>query len=429
MKESSNNTSVKKYVVIGSSAAGINGIRGIRQFDQEGTITLISKDKAVYSRCILHHYMEGIRDLKKLCFVEPDFMESNRINWIAGVGAAGVDTGKQEVLLEDGTHVPYDQLLIAAGSHSFFPPIGGAKIQEIGGVYGFRNLEDIDRIMEEAKHAENIVVLGAGLVGIDCISGLLHLGKQLHLVEMNTHMLAIQLDRKAASAYEKAFADQGVKQYYEKGISRVCPNETGHVEAVELADGTRLPCDLLIVTAGVRANVEFLQDSGIETDRFGLIIDAAGRTNVENVYGAGDVTGRNPIWPVAVKEGLIAGANMTGHDRRMTDFFASKSTMNFQGIPTMSLGIHDAPDDTYQVETELDERGNYKKLIHRDGVIYGALLQGDLSYAGVLTQLIRAGIDVSKVKKPLFKLDYSDFFHVKDNFEFTYRESSKAKND
>ena len=104
----------------------------------------------------------------------------------------------------------------------------------------------------------------------------------------------------------------------------------------------------------------------------------------------------------------------------MTDFFASKSTMNFLGIPTMSLGINTEPDDTYEVVTYSDDNGNYKKVIHKDGKIYGAIIQGDLSYAGVLTQLVKRKIDISKIKKPLFDIDYSDFFNEKANFEFYY---------
>mgnify|MGYP000070250712 FL=1 len=106
----------------------------------------------------------------------------------------------------------------------------------------------------------------------------------------------------------------------------------------------------------------------------------------------------------------------------MDDFFASKSTMNFLGIPTMSLGIPERPDDSYDVVME-DKDGIYRKVIHKNGKIYGAILQGDLSYGGVLTQLIAGKIDVSKVKKPLFEIDYSDFFHTKENFEFYYEET------
>lgn len=117
---------------------------------------------------------------------------------------------------------------------------------------------------------------------------------------------------------------------------------------------------------------------------------------------------------------MIAAYNMCGIKKSMNDFFVSKSTMNFLGVPTMSLGNVNKYDDTYEVTIDQDNKGNYKKIVHKDGVIVGALIQGDLSYTGVLMQLIKRKIDVSKVKKPLFKIDYSDFFRVTDNFEFKY---------
>lgn len=193
-----------------------------------------------------------------------------------------------------------------------------------------------------------------------------------------------------------------------------------------MQDGTEIPVDMVINCAGVRSNVEFLADSGIECDRFGLIFDEYGRTNIDNIFGAGDVSGRNPIWPVAVKEGIVAASNMSGVKKTMNDFFASKSTMNFLGLATMSVGNVNKYDETYTEEIFLDEKKKiYKKIVHKDGKITGALLQGDLNYCGILLQLIRSKIDVSKVKKSLFDIDYSDFFHLRDNFEFTYDTESE----
>ena len=409
-----------KYVVLGASAAGISGVTELRNLDKDAEITLVSKDDKIYSRCILHHYMEGIRDVKKLEFVEDNFIEKNNINWVKGVAVTGVDINEKCVKLENGESVGYDKLLIATGSHTFFPPIPHLKTAKNS--IGFRNFDDCEKIMEMSKTCKNVVIMGAGLVGIDVISGLLHTDCTVHLVEMQNRMLSIQLDKRAASTYEEAFASHGVKQYYEKGVKELIVDEDENITEILLTNGESIPCDLLICCAGVRANVEFLQDSGIECDKFGLLIDAAGKTNVEGVFGAGDVTGRNPIWPVAVKEGIIAASNMCGIEAEMDDFFASKSTMNFLGIPKMSLGMNTPEDDTYEVEIESDDNGNYKKIIHKEGKIYGAIIQGDLSYAGVLTQLIRRKIDISKLSKPLFKIDYSDFFNEKNNFEFYYEE-------
>lgn len=408
------------YVVVGASAAGINGVKYIRQLEPDANITLISKDEHIYSRCILHHYLEGIRDIKALEFVEDGFIEKNNINWIKGVAVEKIEPKQKELILSDGRTVSYDKVLLATGASTFFPPV--KNLNDAKNVFGLRNLDDAIEIKEKAQYAKNIVVMGAGLVGIDALTGLLHYGKNLTLVEFKGHMLSIQLDKRAAKTYQDAFTNEGVTQYYDTAVQEVIMDETGAVKALALSNGLIIDCDFLIVATGVRSNVAFLQDSGIECDRFGLIFDEYGRTSDESVYGAGDISGRNPIWPAAVKEAIIAATNMCGHKRELTDFFASKSTMNFLHIPTMSLGTPEPADETYKVEIDEDGQGNYKKIIHKDGVIYGALIQGDLSYSGVLTQLIREKINIDKVEKSIFKIDYSDFFHLTDNCQFTYND-------
>lgn len=408
-----------RYVVIGASAAGISGIRELRKIDKSSEIILISKDKEIYSRCILHHYLSGHRTVPQLSFVEENFEELHHIEWMKGKACAAVKPEVKKVILEDGQEVGYDKLLIATGSHTFIPPVKSLK--EAKNVIGFRNLEDIEILKEAAKTQKQFLILGAGLVGLDCASGLLALGVNVTMVEMADRMLVRQLDLRAAKTYQDAFAAKGVKQYYGDGIAEAVLNEEGNITSVILNNGTEISCDFVVVTAGVRPNIEFLEGSGIETNKFGLVYDETGKTSDDNIYGAGDVSGTRPIWPVAVKEGIIAASNMAGKARKMTDFFASKSTMNFMGIPSMSLGMVNPEDDSYDVEL-CDNGDSYKKIVHQNGKIVGAIMQGDLAYGGILQQLIARKIDITKVKKPIFDVDYSDFFHIKENFEYYYED-------
>ena len=414
-----------RYVVLGASAAGINGVRQLRKQCPEAEIILVSKDSSIYSRCILHHYLGNMRTKEELCFAEDDFEDRYKADWRKGVTCTGLDDKEKQVCLSDGTSIAYDRLLIATGSHTLLPAVKGLLGTE--GVYGFHNLDEVEAIKKGAVKAEHIVVMGGGLTGLDAAVGFLRLGKKVGLVEMEGHLLAKQLDARSSGTYEKAMEHKGIVLHLGVGIREVCQQE-GTVTSLKLTDGSELACDMLVVTAGVRPNIGFLKGSDVECDRFGLVIDRYGQTSVPDIYGAGDVTGRSPIWPAAVKQGMVAAVNMAmghganGRRATMDDFFASKSTMNFLGIPTMSLGIPERPDDSYDVVME-DKDGIYRKVIHKNGKIYGAILQGDLSYGGVLTQLIAGKIDVSKVKKPLFEIDYSDFFHTKENFEFYYEEA------
>ena len=410
-----------KYVVIGASAAGTNVVRKLRELNPDAEIVMISEDTTIYSRCILYHHLKGERDLEGLNFVGPDFEKRMNINWIKGVKATGVDTDSNVVFLNNGEEVTYDSLCIATGSHPNFFPIPG--LREGKNITGFRNFCDVEFIEERLDKANNIFIMGAGLVGIDVIAGLVKYGKNITLADMGPYMLPIQLDEYAANVYGKMFEEKGVKQYYSMGAKEFVLDEEGNCYKVILNDGTEIPTDLVVNCAGVRSSVEFLQGSKLECDRFGLIFDETGRTNIPNVYGAGDCSGRNPIWPVAVKEGMIAAYNISGVPRKMDDFFAPKSTMNFLGLASMSLGNPNRYDETHSVEIYKDPKKKiYKKIVHKDGVIVGAILQGDLSYSGVLTQMIRRKIDITKVKKPLFDIDYSDFFHMDENFEFLYEE-------
>ena len=406
-----------RYVVLGSSAAGINAVRELRRLDPGADIVLVSQDEAIYSRCILHHYLGGQRDLERLCFAEKDFADLYRVDWRKGRACVGLDRAEKTVELDNGERVGYDKLLIATGSHTWIPPV--ENLNKAQNVIGFRNIGDIEVLKEAAKTAKHIVVMGAGLVGLDCACGFLELGVKVTLVEMAGWLLSKQLDQRAAKTYQDAFEKEGVAQYYGVGIAKAVLDEEGLVTEVILTDGKTLPCDYVVVTAGVRANVEFLEGSGLELSRFGLVYDASGQTSDPDIYGAGDVSGTSPIWPAAVKQGIIAASNMAGVERKQTDFFASKSTMNFLGIPSMSLGDvnGDGPDLTVEVR---EGKGSYKKIVHKNGKIVGAILQGDLAYGGILQQLIAYKIDVSRVKKPVFDIDYSDFFHMSDNFEFYY---------
>ncbi|MGL5614782.1 MAG: NAD(P)/FAD-dependent oxidoreductase [Sarcina sp.] len=410
-----------RYVVIGASAAGISAAKTLRELDSKGEIILISKDEYVYSRCILHHFISGVRDIAALDFSEANFMEKYGITWMKGTEVLKLKDEEKVLELSTGETLSYDKVIICSGASSFIPPV--ENLRTANNVVGLRNLDDAEEIVEVGKKVKSAVVLGAGLVGIDAISGLMGYDLELTLVEMGNRILPIQLDEYSAKEYEKRFEEKNVNLKLGVMAKKLIVDENNNPKALLLNTGEEVPCELVVVATGVRSNIQFLEDSNVICDKFGLIIDSKGKTNVEDVFGAGDVTGRNPIWPTAVKEGIIAASNMLAIEREMTDFFGSKNTMNFVGLATLSLGkvnLEENELNDYVVVVEKNETG-YKKIVHKDGKIYGAIIQGDLSYAGVLTQLIKNEIDVSKVKKSLFEIDYSDFFNIEENLEYSYK--------
>ena len=378
---------------------------------------LVSKDEYVYSRCILHHFLDGRRDIEDLDFSPGEFFKKYDIKWMKGVEVTGIDTKEKKLKLDNGEDLPYEKVVLATGASSFLPPI--ENLRTANNVIGLRNLDDAIRIKEIAPKVKNIIILGAGLVGVDAMAGLLDYDAKVTMIEMGDRILPLQLDHYAANVYIERLKEEGVDFRFNVRAEKVIVDENNNPVAIKLNTGEEVPGELIIACTGVRSNVGFLEGSGIECDKFGLIFNPKGETNVKDVYGAGDISGRNPIWPTAVKEGLIAANNMCNKDIYMEDFFGSKNTMNFCGVATMSLGTVIKPDDTYEEAVEIKGK-DYKKIIHKNGTIYGATVQGDLSYVGVLTQLIKDKINIDRVKKPIFQIDYSDFFNEKENLEFVY---------
>lgn len=405
------------YVVLGASAAGINAIKVLRELDEKANITLISKDEHIYSRCMLHHIISEHRTLDSLNFVETKFDEKYNISWKKSCTVNNIDIENKEVsILETGEKVKYDKLLIATGASSAMPPIKNLK--KAKHVYGLRNIEDAYEIKEKAKDCKKIAILGAGLVGIDALIGLLeYKNLDISVIYREPFILNRQLDEYSASVYENKFKELGVKFFKGASVNEICMDNNENIIGVVLDDENYIECDMAIVATGVIPNAEFINKEFISYDR-GIIIDENCKTTAKDIFAAGDVVGKNAIWPLAMKQGIVAAYNMAGREEKIDDSFVYRNTMNFLGIPTVSLGIVDMEEDCI-VNVRKDETG-YKKFIIKDNVIKGVIVQGDISYVGALTHLIKNNIEIPDLEKRIFEIGYADFFSVKGNGEFCY---------
>lgn len=405
------------YVVLGASAAGINAIKVLRELDEKANITLISKDEHIYSRCMLHHIISEHRTLDSLNFVETKFDEKYNISWKKSCTVNNIDIENKEVsIIETGEKVKYDKLLIATGASSAMPPIKNLK--KAKHVYGLRNIEDAYEIKEKAKDCKKIAILGAGLVGIDALIGLLeYKNLDISVIYREPFILNRQLDEYSASVYENKFKELGVKFFKGASVNEICMDNNENIIGVVLDDETYIECNMAIVATGVIPNAEFINKEFISYDR-GIIIDENCKTTAKDIFAAGDVVGKNAIWPLAVKQGIVAAYNMAGREEKIDDLFVYRNTMNFLGIPTVSLGIVDMEEDCI-VNVRKDGTG-YKKFIIKDNVIKGVIVQGDISYVGALTHLIKNNIEIPDLEKRIFEIGYADFFSVKGNGEFCY---------
>ena len=405
-----------EYVILGAGAAGITAAKTIRKADREGKITVISTDTQVHSRCMLHKYLSHERDAAGISFIDPDFFEKNQITWLPGKTVNRLDTQGKKVYTDQGDEISYDRLLIAAGAESFIPPVG--NLREAENVFGLRHLRDAQAIDKLAEKAENIVIIGSGLVGLDAAYGLMETGKKVSIVEMADQILPVQLDKTGAYEYQKRFEKAGAVFYLGRKAADTVMGEDKIIREIILDNGEKLPCDLIIVAAGVRSAVAGMEGEGIVIDR-GIKVDDYLQTGAEGVYAAGDVTGLSGIWPNAQKQGETAALNMCGSHVEYTDRYAMKNTINFFGLVSMCVGLI-IPQEGDVVIAREDSR-NYKRVILRDGKVVGVLLQGDISHGGIWQYLIKNQIDLAGIKKDIFDLNFGDFYGIKDNGEYQWR--------
>ncbi|MEI0559192.1 NAD(P)/FAD-dependent oxidoreductase [Brachyspira intermedia] len=409
-----------KYLILGASASGLNGAHELRMLDKNADITLVSIDDKIYSRCMLHYYISGKRNEESLNFMPKNFFSDYNIKWINNTKAVSLDVDKKTVKLSNGNEENYDKLLLATGASGAIPPI--ENLREANNVVGVRTLDDCNKIMELAKKYKKAAVIGAGLIGVDVVSGILPYNlDKISIIDIAPFIISKQLDEHTANVYQNKLKEKNVDQYYSVKVKRIDIDNDKNPRFIELEDGKKIEADFIVVAMGISPNIDYLKNTPIKlNDAGGVEIDKYGRTNIDDIYAAGDITVTTAIWSAAVKQAIIAANNMVGNSIDIDNLFNFKSTMNLFNIPSMSIGTVIAPDDSYSVEIFDDKKGNYRKIVHKDGKIIGALLQGDLRYSGILTQLIKENIDVTKVKKPLFNIDYSDFFNIDENFKFAF---------
>lgn len=404
------------YVILGASAAGINAAKTLRELDRFSDITLVSEDNSVYSRCMLHHYISGERDIKKLSFISQNFFDLENINWIKGVKAEVLNTKDKTVLLSNGKNISFDKLLIATGASSSIPDIPNLKSSN--NVIGLRNIEDAQFLQDNVKNARDIAVLGAGLVGIDAVMGLIHYDVNIHLIEMNNRILPLQLDKTSALTYETKLIESGVKIYTSVKAESALKDLSNNIVSIKLDSGVNVPCDIAVIATGIIPNTQFIKDDSIKQNR-GIIVNERSETSVKDIYAAGDVTGKTPIWPIAVKQGIVAAFNMAGKEKILDDTFALRNSMNFFNIPTVSIGQIE-PEDENSVVKIVNSPSGYKKFIIKDNILSGIILQGDISYCGIYKYLIRNRIDITKINKDIDEIDYADFFSIEQDGQFTH---------
>ena len=388
-----------KYVIIGNSTAAVGGIEGIRRLDADTPIVVVSDEPYhVYSRPLISYYLGGKIPEEAMFCRGKSFYKENKVEPLLGVKAVSVDPANKAVNLEDGSSVTYSKLLIATGGKPLVPKIQGLEKEN---VFNFLKLDDAKAISKIARKGSKAIVAGAGFSGLKAVEALVWRGVDVTVIDIMDRIMPRVFDECASSIVEKKLRQMGVNVLLGAMVESI--TGCGRAEAVSLKGGAELACDFIVLAIGIRCNFDLAAGAGIKTNR-GIIVDERMRTNLKDIYAAGDAAeGYNfledrrceiPTLPNAYKQGEIAGINMAGGQMTYSKAFPVNSLPIFE-MPVACAGITEEGNGVLARVLARPDDGVYKKFFIKENRLVGYLLINDIERAGIYTELIRDGTDVS----------------------------------
>ena len=391
------------YLIIGNGVAGTTAAENIRKTDEEGDITIVTgEDLPFYHRIRLTDYISEEIAEDDLVARNKEWYKDQNINLELMTRIVKAEHQEKVIITEDNRTLSYDRLLIATGSHSFIPPIKGSEKK---GVFALRTIKDARDISAYAGKIEDAVLIGGGLLGLEAGNALRKLGKSVTVVEFFPRLLPRQLDVDGAKRLQGIMEKMGFS--FRLGAKTEAITGADQVDGVLLEGGEALSSKMVIISAGVRPNMELAKDLGLDHDK-GIKVDEHLRTNRADIYAAGDVTEFKGmvygIWPAAMEQGKIAGNNMAGGDM-VYEGTVMANTLKVVGVDLASAGNIDAENE-FKSQVFTDEKV-YKKIVIENDRITGCIMLGDTKGFNKMTKAISERVDVSKIKDQVVSAGFS----------------------
>ncbi len=402
-----------KHIILGNGPAGVVAAETLRRAAPHDEIVMAgSEDAPPYSRMAIPYLLEGDIDesgtyLRKA----PDYFAKLGVRELRG-RAVSLDTEARRILFADGHFEDYDRVLVATGSHPVRPPIPGIEYPEVQTCW---TLEDARAIARLAKSGSRVLQLGAGFIGCIIMESLAARGVELTVVEMGDRMVPRMMTPKAGGMIKSWVESKGIRVVTSAGVERIEREQGGDAPLqVKLSNGQTLPCDLVIVAAGVAPNVGFLETTAVQVAK-GVLVDDRMQTSVPGIYAAGDVaeapdlfTGAHlvsAIQPNAADQARVAALNMAGREARMKGVLAI-NVLDTLGMISSSFGQWwgEKPENGGAGVEHVDEAaGRYLSLQFKDDVLIGATSIGLTAHVGALRGLIQGQIRLGHWKDRLLQ--------------------------
>lgn len=390
-----------RLVVVGNGMAAMRTVEELLKLapDLYDITVFGAEPHGNYNRILLSPVLAGEKTVDDIMLNTRDWYTQNGIELLAGDPVVAIDRPRRTVRSAAGREVHYDRLLLATGSRPFIIPVPGHTLD---GVIAFRDIQDVETMLHAARNHRHAVVIGGGLLGLEAANGLMRQGMDVTVVHLADSLMERQLDKPAAELLKLALERKGLRFLLSAQTAGIlgCDRVTG----VLFKDGTRIPADLVVMTAGVRPNIELAAGAGLRCER-AIVVDDTLQTFDPRIYAVGEcVQHRNatfglvaPIWDQArVCAAHLAGA---GHRRYVQQATATK--LKVTGVDLYSAGDFIGAEGSEDLVLRDPRRGVYKRLVLQDGRLVGAVLYGDVKDGPWYFDLIQSGKPVAALRQRL----------------------------
>lgn len=391
----------KKLVVIGNGMAPGRMLEDLFEKAPDAyDVTIFNAEPRVnYNRLMLSPVLSGEKKYEDIITHNDEWYETHGVTLHKNCKVSHIDKNAKIIKSQNGITAEYDKLVIATGSNPFIIPLPGHDLE---GVLTYRDLDDVERMIEVSKRKGHAVVIGGGLLGLEAAAGLKAQGMGVTVLHLMPTLMERQLDPAAGYLLEKAFDDLGIKVITKANTHEII-GENKNVSGVKLDDGTVLPCEMVVMAVGIRPSLDLAKEAGIETNR-GILVSDDMRTSDPDIFALGEcVEHRDQCYglvaPLYEMASTIAENLTDGNSLYEGSVTATK--LKVTGIDLYSAGDFAEGDDREEIVLRDGTAGIYKRLVLKDNKIIGAVLYGETADGPWFFDLLKKQTDISEMRETL----------------------------
>ncbi|CDW93590.1 MULTISPECIES: nitrite reductase large subunit NirB [unclassified Thiomonas] len=393
-----------KLVLVGNGMAGVRALEELLKLapDLYDITVFGSEPHPNYNRILLSPVLAGEQTIEQIILNPLDWYADNGIALHTGKTVVQIDRIKRVVRTDEGLEAPYDRLLLGTGSLPFILPVPG---KELDGVIAYRDIKDTETMIETAKTHRHAVVIGGGLLGLEAANGLMLRGMDVTVVHIMPWLMERQLDDVAGKLLQKSLEDRGLKFLIGAQTQALLGNESGRVRAVRFKDGSEIPADLVVMTAGIRPNTALAEKAGIHCNRGIVVSDTLQTITDPRIYAVGECAAHRGIAYGLVaplfEQAKVAANHLAqmGIGRYTGSQISTK--LKVTGIDLFSAGSFMGGEGCEDIVLSDPFSGVYKRLVIQGDKLVGACLYGDTVDGSWYFKLLREGRKVHDIRDKL----------------------------